>query len=363
MVSRSQGLSSDDLYSLLNHAFDGWGSQEYFDWKYNSFPSYDPNKDNFTISNDGRVVAARRIFRRQLVLPSGETVPVHIHGGTVVHKEYRQKGYYSDLLNRSIQHSKSEATHIFTFNRDGKITTEHHRTDGWEQILLPVYVKILSPSTVFNEYILNSRIVDRIITPLSPIERQVVRSRIISRIIARCAGAVYGGRESIYPPITASKSDYKTEILTENDISEGLLTEISEQLASRSQSKYNFARSPETIRHCISYPGCRVFLARREGTDHICAFVITGTLKKGDLRECRVLEHMWSDPDATQVLYGMIEEHAQQSNVDAIVTCSPYKPGTGWIPMDTEYMMWPDQNNTRLPASKSLWRITTYDIL
>jgi len=52
-----------ELYELLTHTFEGWGSSEYFEWKYDLYPNYDPTTDDLTITNaEGRIVAARRVF-------------------------------------------------------------------------------------------------------------------------------------------------------------------------------------------------------------------------------------------------------------------------------------------------------------
>lgn len=362
MTVQSHNFNSAELYNLLNHGFDGWGTKEYFEWKYNLYPDYDPEMDNFVIYCDSDLVAARRIFRRELVAPNGERHTAHIHGGTVVHKDYRGKGYYSKLLDRSMSFSNSNAEYVFTCNRDGKITTKHHQKDGWNQLILPLYIKVLSPSKVINEYMLNSDIFDYASDHLSTFERRIMSVDAVSEIASKCTRMLYNNRESIGPTMTLSNSSYDINIFQGKELKGKIIHKIYNLLGNNALPYYHFNRSPETIRHCISYPESRIFIAQDKETDGLLSFAITGILDKKGIRECRVLDHAWKDSKTAQQIYKKIEEVALNHDVDVIITCSKYRPNLGWSALATDYLMWPDDNPS-LPTSANQWRITTYDIL
>jgi|GEM_PF-481600 GNAT superfamily N-acetyltransferase len=84
--------------------------------------------------------------------PAGPSYAVHIHGGTAVNEAYRGRGYYTRLLEESMRLSDREADVILTFNRAGKITTKHHKNNGWNWLRLPIFVSIISPSRLVSYY-------------------------------------------------------------------------------------------------------------------------------------------------------------------------------------------------------------------
>lgn len=361
-MSVQSGISDDkQLYHLLNHAFDGWGTYEYFDWKYNSYPNYDTCRDDFVVTKHDEIVAARRVFQRELVLPSGEETCAHIHGGTVVHRDYRGNGFYTSLLEKSIDFSRKKSAPVFTFNRKGKLTTEHHQKEGWNWIVLPVYAKVLSPTNVASQYILDRNISGKVPESVSDIERWLLANTPISKAIAVVADRLYGRHETNDPTETAIPFDYTIKQYEGEYTPKKVLYEMSKYLDKEASSKYHFSRTPEALEHCVSYPNTKVFVARSNG--QICGFAVAGVLTNNEFKECRVLEQTWDHPGVTKKLFEKIESYAKQITADVIVTCSKYRPRSDWISLDTEYMMWPRKQSLSLPQSYDQWRITTYDIL
>lgn len=357
----------DELLALLNHAFEGWGSEAYFRWKYTSFPRYSPNEDNFVVRNDsGDLVATRRLFQRRLELPDGRRVPVHVHGGTAVHEAYRGRGHYTEILEESMDYSRRTAEHIFTFNRKGKITTKHHRKNGWRWITLPISVRVLSPSTVLSHYVLESEAIRAAADRLSGLDRRLTAYEPVGRLLSRTATAVHGATCDDLPiaPRDGAESNYRIDALDGTELADELVAELFEHLAAGIDADYRFDRSVETMRHCVSYPGSRVFVAREGAGRAICGFVVAGLLEKDGLTECRILEQTWQNPAATRELLDRVEGYARGADADVVVLCSEYRPGPEWLELGTEYMMWPPEFGDRsLPTDRTDWRVTVYDVL
>ena len=365
MATETRAPDDRELLALLNSAFDGWGSERYFEWKYGDFPEYDPAADNFVVRNDaGEVVAARRIFRRRLRTPGG-TVPVHVHGGTAVHEDYRGRGHYTELLERSMAYSREHAEYVVTFNRAGKITTQHHEANGWRHLTLPVHSKVLSPSRVLAHYVLDHDVARRAAGYASAVDRQVTRSDLVARLLAAGADAVYGdGGDGGDPvPPTVAEATYEVETVEGRALSGDLLEELSGLLEDELAAPYRFERSPETLSHAARYPEATVYVAR-DGGGNLRSFLVAGYLRKEGLTECRVVEQTWVEPAATRLLFERVEADARRAGADVVVACSGRQPAPGWVGLGTEYMMWPPEFGTgSLPESPDEWRLTTYDVL
>ena len=377
--------SQSELHSLLSDAFDGWGSNDYFAWKYTQYPNYDPTTDDFTIRNDeGRVVAARRVFRHTVRTPNGESLSTHIHGGTAVAEPYRGRGYYTELLEASTELSEREADWLVTFNRAGKITTKHHKKNGWNWIRLPVYASVISPSRVYSHYISDSDVVSELTGHLSAVDRKLTANSVVSQSIARVASRLYGDSESTHNPTdtprengtkngstNASAVDTSSSSLPAysiqrypESIPESTVEDVHERLQTQLSDKYYFDRSIERLKHCLSYPNANLFVARQKATDELLDFVIVGTIEKDGLTESRVLEQSWSHPQITRQLFRAVDTECRTQGADVVVAASSCRPGEQWVPLGTEYMMWPpSKDGPHLPADRNAWRVTMYDIL
>jgi len=377
--------SQSELHSLLSDAFDGWGSDDYFAWKYTQYPDYDPSTDNFTIRNDaGRVVAARRVFRHTLWTPEDESLSAHIHGGTAVAEAYRGRGYYTNLLDASTTLSEREADCLFTFNRAGKITTKHHKKNGWNWLCLPVYASVISPSRIYSHYISDSNYTSEVSSYFSAIDRKLTANSVISQSVARIAGHLYGdsdqthysadgqrqnGIQTVSTTVSATESrteplpEYSIQRLT-GPISPSTARAVHERLQKQLTDRYHFDRSIERVKHCVSYPNANLFVAREESTGEVLDFVIVGTIEKDGLTESRVLEQSWSHPSITRQLFQAADRESRNNGADVIVAASSVQPGPQWVQLGTEYMMWPPETaGPQLPTDPDAWRVTMYDIL
>jgi GNAT superfamily N-acetyltransferase len=368
MATETSVPDDGELFALLNRAFDGWGSEQYFEWKYSAYPDYEPTTDNFVVRNDrGDLVAARRIFRRRLRTPRGSAT-AHVHGGTVVDEDYRGRGHYSELLERSMAHSREHADYVFTFNRAGKITTDHHRKNGWRHLTLPVYSKVVSPSNVLAHYVLDGDIARTIAGYASHLDRRVTRSELVTRALAAGASAVYGdrggdGAEDPDPPRSAPEATYDVRAVDGRSLPEALIEELSESLRDGIDAPYRFERSPATVRHAGRYPEATVYAAR-DGGENLRGFLVAGYLRKGGLTECRIVEQTWAEPAATRRLFERVEADARRSGADVLVACSGRRPAPGWARLGTELVMWPPAFGSEpLSTAGDAWRITTYDVL
>jgi len=351
------------LLKLLNNAFDGWGSREYFEWKYDRFPNYDPSEHNFIVTTaTGKLIGARRVFERRLQRPDGETALAHVHGGTAVHEDHRGKGHYSDLLRRSNEYSRQRADCLFTFNRSGKITTDHHEKNGWNYIILPVFVKPLSPLKVASNYVFDNLVLQSITDKLSSADRHLTKSEIVSRWIAASAGQIYGRNRQTVSTARTPSTDYVIDVV--EDPGEELIEQLDTVLTDMTNETYTFERSKKAIRHSLLFPSARLILARKKDQRTIAGFAVAGHLNRSGLIETRVLEQAWNDPAVTQRLLARVENDAREFGADVVVACSEHQPSKNWIEMGTEYMMWPPGFSTHeYPVSQSDWRITAGDIL
>lgn len=372
-----------ELHSLLSDAFEGWGSEAYFTWKYTAYPDYDPQADNFTIRNDaGRIVAARRVFRHRIHTPTGESLSTHIHGGTAVAEAYRGRGYYTELLEDSRAQTERDADCLVTFNRAGKITTKHHKKNGWNWLRLPVYASVISPSRVFSKYLIENDTLSNTLGYLSAVDRTLTRSELVSRSMATVAERLYGdpnrsasnGQKSAFDRIytdqdsgdraNGEQSDSAVTISRSDGVpAASTVSELHEQLQTQLTGNYHFDRSIERVKHCLSYPSSTVFVARdADGT--LIDFVVAGVLNKDGFTECRVLEQTWTQPAITRTLFDAVETHARTQGADVVVASTATQPAAHWIPLGTEYMMWPPTDGSAdLPTDPADWRVTMYDIL
>jgi len=353
----------NSLHKLLNDGFEGWGQKDYFEWKYDLFPGYDPERDNFLVYSDsGELIGARRVFEKVLYSPSGEKIPVHVHGGTVVHKDHRGHGHYSELLSKTNDFSDEEAEFVFTFNREGMITTKHHKKNDWSWISLPIHVKIISPAKILSNEFLSNKITEFGSDLVYPLEKRLTKYDAVSRSINRIASFKYGN----IPPSSENLDSDTGNVIVKENISDSLAEEIYEFLSdSNIENFYRFQRNPSIIKHCSKYPKSRTYIERDFSDGKIRGYGISGILEKNGLKECRILEQRWSDKKVGKNILDKIEDDVRKFGVDVISICSRDFPSDPtWLKMEVEYMMWKNNGNKEeLSEVPEEWRVTIYDIL
>jgi hypothetical protein len=139
-----------------------------------------------------------------------------------------------------------------------------------------------------------------------------------------------------------SAADYDINRI-DGSVPKTVVDELHTALQTELTDSYYFERTTEKLKHCLSYPESRVFVAREGDTDRLLDFGIVGTRTKGALSECRVLEQTWRHPGVTRQLFRAVDNYGRETGVDVIVACSRRQPGPHWAPLDTEYMMWPPE--------------------
>lgn len=365
------------LRRLLDSAFDGWGDADYFRWKYADFPGYDPAAHNFVVERDGEVVAARRVFPKPLVTPAGERT-VHVHGGTAVARDYRNRGLYTRLVEQSRGYSEAAGSPaVLTFNREGKITTAAHRRRGWSSRTLPLSILPRSPGALVAEYA-GAVVGDR---PALTAAARATASRLGPRGLARAvefaangdrslsgavrtAAAATGdlrprGRDPPAPPATghlsAVVSDYRP---ADADAVLDLFD------AAVARHDVAFARGTAELEHMLDAPRSDGLVARVDGD--VAGFAAVGVVDRGALTEARVLDVVAEGDDAEAALLAAVERAAADRDADVVSLVHPRSPDPRWARLRTEYVMW--DWLTDLPSwghalTTGRWRLTGYDVL
>jgi len=311
------------------------------------------------------LIGARRIFRKSIVTPSGKELPVHVHGGTVIDKDHRGRGYYSELLEQSMEYSENEVDYVITFNREGKITTKHHKKEGWNWVTLPIYTKIISPSKLLSHQYLDNELSKFGSELAKPVEKRLTRLDLVSRAITKAASLKFG--ESAGSSSRRKISNEKgIEIASKNgdEISEEELREMVELLEEDIEGNHHYQRNISILNHCVKYPESRVFTARRKD-DELVGFAVCGILEKAGLRECRILEQNWMDEKVGEQVLKEVENDSRDRDVDVIAVASDKFPeDPTWLKIDTEYMMWEElSDGKKLSKSSESWKLSIYDVL
>jgi len=153
MTAAQQGLpTQSETLSLLNESYNGWGTSEYFRWKYDLYPEYDPEQHCFHINVDDKLAAFRRAFYKEIV-GSSQKNSIFVLGDTAVKPEYRGQGLYSRLHARTVEFCDSQdVDRLTTFNRKTNTTYEANLGRGWDYRELPLKIRILSPDVVLQRY-------------------------------------------------------------------------------------------------------------------------------------------------------------------------------------------------------------------
>lgn len=368
---------AQSLLQLLNEAFDGWGDEAYFHWKYTDFPRYDPAEHNFVVERDGEVVAARRVFSKLLVFDDDEQI-VHVHGGTAVAEDHRQQGHYTRLVEESKEYSESAGSPaVMTFNREGKITTETHIRRGWEYRVLPACILPLSPAVLIEQHA--SEVVGE--TPGLQTAAGLVTSRLGYRGVSRGIELATNGGDSA-PDVARSLAELASDVRLGGrdssasphavggsvDVDPFELDDMDavRQSFERALSPYDvaFARGEPEIRHMVNYPRSESVVARDDGD--VSGFTSVGVVDRGNLTEARVLDLIYEDELTESALLAEVERIAARNDADVISLFAASRPDDRWARLRTEYVMWEPLTGgsgwTDL-LSDGQWRVTAYDVM
>lgn len=373
--------SVDEIVDLLNSSFHGWGDDRYFHWKFDEFPGYS-HEHSCYIEQKDEVIAFSRAFARVLVSePSGKQIPSFIGGDSVVAKGFRQQGMYSKLL----KHREIESAKIkFTFTKIDSIPFKLRVKDNWLYMVLPLKMKILSPSKVIGKYadlVLNDKgwlnkffstfgkaitldfsddsihLSELVVNKNSSCSNlPSIRVKLSNFATHKLVGAVVsqggllrnlptlacnvfhkGGPEKVKDRISRNsrrkfKFEHK-ESLTEQDLKEvhNLYT------GSLKNYDFHFRRDDQDISHMLSYPFLvDILLARKDG---LKGFAVVGRSPGVELEELRVLDLIYEDQETFRALVEEIEEFAKLMDADSILLVSKNSLSS-WASIRSQVIMW-----------------------
>lgn len=399
---------SDNLLAFLNAAFEGWGPRPYFEWKYDRYPGYNPDEHNFYATDvAGRLVASRRLFEKELVVPeTDENIGFFVHGGAAVAHDHRGRGLFSRLVAASREYSRAQgAPLVVTFNRRGKVSTLAHLNHDWSYRTLPLYVRVLSARTAVSEYaedLLRDRPLlakvarwgfprvavsdGRLRLDGSPDTRPRWGLRLSDAAVRALVeiggrgrtptesvrillgllwnGAVRVGRldetrgDELAPP-----AELPTGVTATDDLSESELDAVVSLFEAELDSyDLAFRRDHADIRHQLEYPGAEALLVT-DGETPI-GFAVVGFLDRGAATEARVLDAVAATDAVFDTLVEAVEALAAHRGADILAFVSDDDPGPAWARVNTDLVMWDwldrdESLDRRLTAGD--WRIRIYD--
>jgi|AntRauMinimDraft_3_1070383.scaffolds.fasta_scaffold00347_7 hypothetical protein len=406
MTRTQQGLPRQaEVVSLLNEAYDGWGTHPYFRWKYDLYPDYDAEKHTFYTRIDGELAAFRRAFCKQIV-DTDQTNSIFILGDTAVGPAYRGQELYSDLHSKTIAFSEQQGAHrVSTFNRKTNVTFDANRDRGWRYRELPLKIRLLSPDVVLRQY------TGLVLPEFSAIE--TVADRIGDRIhIGTSDGPVtlrdcVGSKSRTEPPsrsIGPSVSDRTLaqliDLACSDDSVESLRTLLNgwanpldgsspsverfEQSAEHAyqvhhnqsvstaefeaivdlydQQTTSFRRTPTDIRHILQYPDCDIVFITLD--EECVGYAVIGPRSNGDILEGRVLELRVDHDEAFDVLIDEIERVSIDRGYDIILVFSDRPIGDLWASVDQQVIMWRDLDQSKSsPPLVDSCEISLYDVV
>jgi len=398
----------EEMVSLLDDAYDGWGTEPYFHWKYTQYPEYNPQRHVFCSRRNGELAAVRRAFYKEIVDGEQRAV-VFVLGDTAVAPAHRGEGLYSALHSETVEFSRQQdAELVATFNRKTNLTFEANLDRGWQYRELPLKIRLLSPDIVLREYAdlvvselpvvetvaerLGSRL--HIDTSNGPVSvRDCLSSEPSAGLAARSVGPSVSDRtlaqlidiacsdDSVDPlsrllagwlsPNGSASVRNRTTQAAErpagaatgyrthraHSVSAGEFESIVELYDDETAS---FRRTPADIRHILQYPGCDVVLATREG--RCVGYAVVGPRPNGELLEGRILECCVDQPAAFDPLIAEIERLAVDRGYDIILVFTDRPMGELWASVDQQVIMWRAFDGASEPLVENC-EISLYDVV
>ena len=356
---------NESLHELLNTAFDGWGDESYFRFKYTDFPGYDPVEHDFLVERDGRVVAARRVFVKHLVTGDGRSRPVHVHGGAVVHPDYRRQGLFTDLVNESRAYSRAAGSPVvMTFNRRGKLSTQAHMRRDWQYRTLPLHIRPLSPEPLIAEH------ADDILPEYPGVDYATSLVGAVARLVlpawAIGRGIEFATSGTVTRPITSygrdvpRGDDAAIRPFEPDDIA--AVSELFDDELRRFDLA--FARDREHVEHMVGYDRSESVVAVREGD--VVGFASVGSIDRGEHLEARVFDLVHTTDAVGDRLVEWVETSARRRGADVISILRNERPGPEWASLRTDLVMWDylqDRDEWHPLLTDGKWRITAYDVV
>ena len=393
-ASIQQGLpDTDATLNLLNEAFGDWGDEARLEWRYQDFPGYD-DEHTFSIRIGSELVALRRLFEREIVSDSNRNYDCYVQGDTCVAPSYQGEGLYSKLYEETAGYCQSKGSDLdVSFNRVGNITYEAKLNRGWQYRTLPVQLRILSPEVVLPEYA-QLALDDGLITSVLELTgRRFGLSFTDARIRLRDFVTASTDQEdwALYVPIPDRLLTTLVELITSDDpvraVRRHLVQRRSETTRDNARTTVreppidaesidalhelygsvtdeydlHFRRNRKDVEHMLAHPSLEA-LVTAERDDELVAAAPLCLEMDGNVLEAQVLDVAAVDNRAFAVLRDEVESVARERNADAIVMITDYDPGSPWVCVDRQVMMWDSPEDYTAPLANESLRVGLYDV-
>ena len=411
MVDVERGpLPVEKSLALLNSALDGWGDSRYYRWRYDDYPGFDADDHVYYKTSNGRVIAHRRLYEKVLCCGStGRRIEAFLLGDGAVDEAYRGRGHYSDLHDATMRFcSERGADFLLAYNSKENLTYEVNRRRGYQPRPVPLYVNVLSPGVVINQYAgrvtgvsrlarrLPSVTTDRIgvrfrdgtlpvteilgaqaengvdpVVCLEPDERAI--TELIQGLCNRDRVESFGSLAKVATSILLPSSRYGTDPDPDPGPTETVERpdRLSPSEVSQIQSLYeqrladgtaSFSRTATEIDHMTSYPDCDVVLTREDGV--VSGFAVVGPKRKGTVTEGRILDVVYRTETEFDALLAAVRRISRERDYDLLIGALSERPGGDWIEIDKQVLMCKpiSEEASRAGVSGSDIRVSLYDV-
>lgn len=403
----------DEVVSLLNNAYDGWGTKELFEWRYDNCPDYDPEEHTFHILEDDELAAFRRVTFKELIT-SDRIMPLYVLGDTAVAPEHQGKGLYSQLHEETTTYCAEDGvTTVFTFNRKGNITYKANKKRGWSYRELPLHLCILSPSAVIPNYaqliVEDSKWLQKVIRMFGPrialkmsdgqialgeldgISQDIKKPNItlhisdagvkrlvevasndasVKNLLTTGISLLRGGDISFWntsQSITFDEPDFDFEI-DRTETGEFSNEELEEVLTLYTSflSKYDlsFRRNRIDLNHMLSHPELvEVLRVRNDGA--LVGFAPIAFHPANDANELRVLDFVYTGKKAVDAMITQIQQTGIEYGADFISVFSTGALQSQWASIQKQVIMWDRISESVIledNLSKGKWHFGFYDV-
>lgn len=384
----------DSTLELLNEAYGDWGDESLLQWKYDQYPGYE-DRHAFAITDGEAVVAFRRLFNKEIVAASRPNYRFFVLGDTCVALDHRGQGLYSELHEETTEFCKRQGSDFScTFNRVQNITYKANLDRGWQYRALPIKLRILSPKAVlsqFAEFAIGDEsavntVLDRVghrvgisvngerlqanelvgkdsrdgFTLYAPVPDRILPSLV--EVASSTESMRTLRRRLVREQRPAASATVDTTVWTP-PFDDRLLERLRELYRSVLASyELNFRREYEDIEHMLSHPYLEAVVVGEQDGDLVSAAPICLDTDGGVL-EARVLDVVARDEDAFSALMERVEAVGIDRGVGLIVAITDETPGTEWVDVDRQVMMWDEYDADTSPLPEEPLHIGLYDVV
>lgn len=396
----------DEVLSLLNKAYDGWGDEVYFNWKYNEYPDYKPDEHTFALFTGDDLCAFRRVFEKEIRY-GGESHTVFVLGDTAVSPQHQGQGYYSTLHEKTTEFCRDKgASAVITFNNIDNITFDANLKRGWTYEVLPLRLYVHSYEEVLSKYAERALSTESVVTSfvstlgerfeLTINGESVPVSRIFDsqppddkwrfgvqaspKAVARFVETVSNGSIMQTIPmgvrqlisgemtltgrpnqITKMRHDNQIDIVDPSQLSNLDQQRIVELRHASWAGRPAFRRELKDVEHMLEYPDVEVFVAREDSD--LVGFAAVGAYRNEGVHEARVLDLVAPSHEIYHRLVGRIEQRTGEQGFDLVLLVGDRDPGPEWASVKKQAIMWNEFGQKSTTAADENTQLSFYDIL